>query len=58
MQSYGPVYLGRSTVLTSTLPKIQAAPIENVISDLYRIPKIFGTFVSSWHKSPKAKGKL
>ena len=45
-------------LLTSTLPKNQAAPIEKVIGDLFRIPKMFGAFVSLWHKSPKAKGKL
>ena len=44
--------------LTSTLPKNQAAPIENVINDLFKIPKMVGAFVSLWHKSPKAKGKL
>ena len=44
--------------LTSTLPKNQAAPIEKVISDLFRIPKMYGTIVSLCHKSPKAKGKL
>ena len=42
--------------LTSTLPKNQAAPIEKVISDLFRITKMFDAFVSLWHKSPKPKG--
>ena len=45
-------------VLISILPKNQAAPIEMVISDFFRIPKTFIAFVSLCHKSPKAKGKL
>ena len=54
-----PSYLIVSLDLNSTLPKNQAAPIENVISsDLYRISKLFGAFVSLWQKCPKAKGKL
>ena len=44
-------------ILISTLPKNQAAPIEMVISDFFRIPIIFIAFVSLCHKSPKAKGK-
>ena len=43
-------------VLTSTLLKNQAAPTEKVISDLFRMPKMFGAFVSLWHKSPEPKG--
>ena len=45
-------------VLISILPKNQAAPIEMVISDFFRILKTFIAFVSLCHKSPKAKGKL
>ena len=45
-------------VLISTLPKNQAASIEMVISDFFRIPKTLIAFVSLCHKSPKAKGKL
>ena len=30
-------------------------PIEKVVSDLFRIPKMFGAFVSLSHKSTKAK---
>ena len=44
--------------LISILPKNQAAPIEMVISDFFRIPKTLIAFVSLCHKSPKAKGKL
>ena len=44
--------------LITILPKNQAAPIEMVISDFFRIPKTFIAFVSLCHKSPKAKGKL
>ena len=44
--------------LISILPKNQAAPIEMVISDFFRILKTFIAFVSLCHKSPKAKGKL
>ena len=44
--------------LISILPKNQAAPIEMVISDFFRIPKMFIAFVSLCHKSVKAKGKL
>ena len=44
--------------LTRTLPKNQTAPIEKVISDLFRIPKMYGTFVSLCNKSLKTKGKL
>ena len=40
------------------LPKNQAAPIEMVISDFFRILKTFIAFVSLCHKSPKAKRKL
>ena len=43
--------------LISILPKNQAAPIEMVISDFFRILKTFIAFVSLCHKSPKAKGK-
>ena len=42
----------------STLHKNQAAPIEMIISDFFRIPKIFIAFVFVYHKSDKAKGKL
>ena len=42
--------------LTSTLPKNQVAPIEKVIRDLFRIPKIFGAFVSYGIKVSKPKG--
>ena len=45
-------------LLITILPKNQAAPIEMVINDLFRIPKTFIAFVSLCHKSPKAKGKL
>ena len=45
-------------VLISILPKNQAAPIEMVISDFFRILKPVIAFVSLCHKSPKAKGKL
>ena len=48
----------RFVVLITILPKNQAAPIEMVISDFFRIPKTFIAFVSLCHKSPKAKGKL
>ena len=44
--------------LISTLPKNQAAPIEMVISDFFRIPKTLIAFVSLCHNSPRAKGKL
>ena len=44
--------------LISILPKNQAAPIEIVISDFFRILKTFIAFDSLCHKSPKAKGKL
>ena len=47
-----------SVYLISILPKNQAAPIEMVISDFFRILKTFIAFVSLCHKSPKAKGKL
>ena len=47
-----------SFVLISILPKNQAAPIEIVISDFFRILKTFIAFDSLCHKSPKAKGKL
>ena len=45
-------------LLISILPKNQAAPIEMVISDFFRILKTFIAFVSLCHKSPKPKGKL
>ena len=45
------------TYLISILPKNQAAPIEMVISDFFRILKTFIAFVSLCHKSPKAKGR-
>ena len=45
-------------LLYSILPKNQAAPIEIVISDFFRILKTFIAFVSLCHKGPKAKGKL
>ena len=45
-------------LLISILPENQAAPIEIVISDFFRLPKMFIAFVSLCHKSPKAKGKL
>ena len=45
-------------LLISILPKNQAAPIEIVISDFFRILKTFIAFDSLCHKSPKAKGKL
>ena len=48
----------RVNTLISILPKNQAAPIEIVISDFFRILKTFIAFVSLCHKSPKAKGKL
>ena len=48
----------RELVLISILPKNQAAPIEMVISDFFRILKTFIAFVCLCHKSPKAKGKL
>ena len=44
-------------ILISILPKNQAAAIEMVISDFFRILKTFIAFVSLCHKSPKAKGK-
>ena len=44
--------------LITILPKNQAAPIEMVISDFFRISKTFIAFVSLCHKSPIAKGKL
>ena len=52
------IFVGSFKNLISTLPKNQAAPIEMVISDFFRIPKTFIAFVSLCHKSPKAKGKL
>ena len=45
-------------LLISILPKNQAATIEIVISDFFRILKTFIAFDSLCHKSPKAKGKL
>ena len=45
-------------LLIIILPKNQAAPIEMVISDFFRIPKTFIAFVSLCHKSQKSKGKL
>ena len=47
-----------TSFLISILPKNPAAPLEMVISDFFRIPKMFNAFVSLCHKSPKAKGKL
>ena len=40
------------------LPKNQTAPIEMVISDLFRIPKRLSAFVSLFYIFPKPKGKL
>ena len=45
-------------VLISILIKNQAAPIEMVINDFFRIPKTFIAFVSLCYKSPKSIGKL
>ena len=44
-------------VLISTSPKNQAAPIEMVISDFFRISQTFIAFDSLCHKSLIAKGK-
>ena len=51
-------YYELEVYLITILPKNQAASIEMVISDFFRIPKTFIAFVSLCHKSPKAKGKL
>ena len=50
--------LSKAFFLISNLPKNQAAPIEMVISDFFRILKTFIAFVSLCHKNPTAKGKL
>ena len=42
-------------ILICTLPKNQAAPIEMVINDYFRIPKMIIAFVSLCHKVPKPK---
>ena len=44
-------------LLISTPKKNQAVPIEMVISDLFRMSKMFIAFVSLCDKSPKGRGK-
>ena len=39
-------------VLINTVPKNKAAPIEMVISDIFRIPKTFIALVSLHNKNP------
>ena len=55
---YFVLVLASQCLLISILPKNQAAPIEIVISDFFRILKTFIAFDSLCHESPKAKGKL